>query len=1603
MMNGNAALAPTPERDMLAAGIDIIPDRKNNVGAKRLKRGECPTCGTQTHKVSFLGKNKPLTVEGQVYKGRCLICHPLEGYIRRPPPNPQQTGGGQHPDAPLVIPRTLEVGNNYDDEDFSVVSGITMDMRLIQGARNWQPSDGVDYESDDEPPPGPRGGRPEPSLGGDDPYEDSMPDPGGGVIRPPRTMPSYTQSIRNLGLRNASNREFGGGPPTSRKLPPLAPSGSQGQHHGRFPPKTQQQRGQSQVPMHNARTRQPPPHGLDGNANQSDYRNLPPSHQHGYREHVQPNDSYDYPDEQQQMREEDQNYTSNVAGYPSGNGPNGPLLDADGYPIASSSHGWNREEDMLPPGGMDSLFRRKPSVNPQHHQSITSNIGEIEFNPTQKMAPATGQESDPHIPRGEIQFNSGEVGEGDDDLEGPSKIESMESGPMYQSDDFPTYVDDDVMPPPSTGLSTQKTMPLFKNAPNGTREDGRFNMEDTMAAPPMLQSSKTTGPEMFSRFNNRLPPDRPGMAARMDSQHTTGTGDTSVGPPLINRERRGRPDDDNIQDPMFNTAAPVGMMSMGVVGADPQMPPYRTDNSQTIYNSEMMDMNGVNKDIYQINEPSRGEESMPSEDPYHDGGRDYDDGQPDYNDEHRRDDNGQPGYDDSHGYLEDPNDVHHPGNYGIDTGRQFEQHHVHDKEPSLRYDDDKGMPPGQVLVGRGEYAASAISDGPMFDDDIDEKAGLAGGYNRGDRNGNVQNDIGYGMNISTSLHHSDRVRDPRDNSNVGIRDNGQKARRNPAYDVAGLKDSSSHDEHGMRSLASHEYDIGDSSGLNRFGDHKASIDNPNSDMMAASAAPAHAEAAAASPAMARTPPPAQVTSMFRKLSLTEDDDLTETRSKSPKPKKDRPKDKKDQSIHDIPAILHCLGLDEANSNLREKALISLSEILWKSGEKARSFIVEHKGVETLVSTMWADISDSKVQAAALAFLFSLSASPNGKAAGDMLSNEESICDTLLFSMQTHVSDPGIQLHGCAILACLASASSNNTKVSDGSLSGGLLMVLNAMGHHNRSREIQKAGLHALYNQCLLSINAESNKRSLMECILDNGNTGMDAVLSAMTSLQDDVVAMEWACRLCWCLASSQDLVKSLANTSVIEIISELCQRYTLNSEATALVEAAFGVIANLSYLENKRSELERVGVVPCLIDGIRHHLNDCGVNIEACSAIANLGVSPPVREAMVRSGAVDSVVHAIETFCDDEDLMSEASRALVCLTIDSKHTKESIAVPDVINSVVESSKKHREGSQLHGMTCALFASLAVGGASATADSIVGNGGVDVIVQALAATSDEKVRDAACLAYRNLACELEDSDRILQKGATKGIVEAMGKFNNCLSIQMNACCAIWNLAYKTEREPGTIVGSDGIKNIVRAMQSHLESGELLELACGALGSLVDGNSIERKKDVVGNGAIDAVACAVVMHPGRVSTLEKAFGVLSNVSLERPLAEAIVNAQGVNILAEAMRNNGSSVSVLEAGCTALRNLIFQFPDFAPEASSVVSVVINAMKENPDEVGFQQEACNLLWVLAAEAENCQSKILALDGVAVVMKCMEIPEVQESALGAFRQLASGSNMSLP
>jgi len=736
----------------------------------------------------------------------------------------------------------------------------------------------------------------------------------------------------------------------------------------------------------------------------------------------------------------------------------------------------------------------------------------------------------------------------------------------------------------------------------------------------------------------------------------------------------------------------------------------------------------------------------------------------------------------------------------------------------------------------------------------------------------------------------------------------------------------------------------------------------------------------------------------------------------------------EQDINDMPSILRCLNLEECNPDYRKQALCKLASIMQSTGQgyhagdrerRIREFILENDVIEAVTKSMWADMEIVEVQEAAMNVLLFIAASMdiaytgvsrdgeqhNSNGGNSILSKNESVCDSILFIMQNHVAVHEIQLKGSLIFASLAANSSDSNNVgtnADGSLSGAMTMVLNAMSNHGESRPIRKAGLQALHHQCLLSTYAEDNKRNFVESKLGNGMPAIDLVIYAMEELQKDIVAMEWACQLCWCLTANEDSLKEIEHASLQEASMTICQHYMTKPVGIGLVEASVGTIANLACREGKRKEMINTGAVELILDGLRYHGDDFGISYEATLALENFALPPflpDVSSMLLKSEAVPLLIKGLKTFLDCPEYVVQGLRALTGIAARSDEAKGRISSPEIISIVHESSRKHRTTEVL--VTCSIFvATLAMGNSTSVLDSMMEQGVVDLLLFAMECSHDEKVQDAACLALRNLSCHIQESEELLKGGKTaKFVVSAMDAHRNSVSIQTNGCCIFWNLMSKANEKEFDF-NPKIVTSITKAMQSHIESSDLLELACGALWVVID--RFHDQKIYVGDQAIDVVTCAMVMHPGTTSTLEKACGFLSSLSCEESLARTIAKAQGVSIVSEAMCNNASSISLLESGCLTLKNIILVCPSYAHDGAVAISTLVMAMKENVESTSFVKEACDVLWVLASENENIRSKVLALDGISILMKCLEQnsnhPEVETSALGAFNQLAKAN-----
>jgi len=1454
-------------REMEGIGLSVGEVNKKNLASRRVKKGECPTCGTPTHRVGFLGKKKPLCIEGQSFYGRCLLCNPLnaggnhQGTVTRQAEATESTHLSQ-----TFVPRTLELEDRYrdandDDDDVTMVSGITMDHRLIIGARNWTGEENRLEEEYDTLTgafelvptiPGAGRRRPDASLCGDDAplrrppgrdgsmYASSVPPP-----QPKRYVSAHEMRMDAIGselnfsldadsLTRSSQTRPRSGRKSSISRPPQIPTMDYALSEQSI---SWDRRGL--------------PKGLNKKIIEDE--NSGPT--------IQSSDSF-----RQRQTLSRAGKTPSVSRL--------TQLAAERIPehsIAEQLNSQNRSPSLKRNGSSKPLnkkFMEEEKSASTKYTGISCSTGQrdILFHAFHPTADTTYSDCSGE-PRPSLHVQ-------DQSLLGSATSEGNSGeGVWNDSKEYAVGVSQDL----TAGITHVDVNYAFSSSTALTKNDfiprdNRFRVAPTSSSPKnsvgvLDDENDEDDDSVFLKI--RVP------------ERTTKPDKSGALPLYVQKSQSGfQPSDSGLQ------AAPnfVSRHS-GVQKTDEGLKP--------LLNSEYVSSVQFSPSV-------------------------VDDSGPDRQSQHKVK------------LLQDSFEIdrYHLPVIGFTSSEQYDpgedEFIVLDKVQKERFSEgDRHKDPylDQTVSQQPEPStASTLLD----QNDFRSNLGLTDSRNR------------------QSGSDSDKWHD-RNKRGMPDGDGNPISPVNPGRSLG---------HQGMHIPALTE-DIPDKSEM-PF--RKGPLQDP---IIPSEGLYSVIEAKGTQENYMQIAPTAT-----------------------------------HLNVQNILVILN--SLDQANEKQRENAFRNLSHIVFLNGHKAKIDSNQYYAPKMLVEFMWSDMSNPEVLAACCQFFFALAASTDGEARSDVLTevNAEGAIDALLISMQSHSSMESIQRSGIGTLCCLAQASSNNPEINDGTLSGAVVCVTNAMDTHHASASVQEWGIRALYSQCIQSVNAESNKSSLAKSGNDGGS-GLEVVARAMETLRNDQVSLEWACQLYWCLSTSVDMVGSLSSSPVhVLAIMNTVRMFSKRSSTAALMEASFGALANFSRNDQLSAVIVDAGIVSILIDSMRHYSDDEGVNVEACTLLSNLAQNARNKDELIQYDGIDILLRVIRGFPRNSELQEEAVIALLCLTIASEDGKIAMTTESTFSLLVEILSDVNASTNLHELVCSVLGSLCtLGGPAQFAATTTGM--IDSILLTMKMRPKErKLIEAATLLLRNLSCHEASLHVLLGNDVIQAVCSAMNSVSDSESVQVNGCCTLWSICARDNQRPINNTGDEAIEQIVKSMQLHMGSAQVLEMACGALWSLVD-NCDERKCLVVGCSGIDAVTCALILHPQETKTLETACGVLSNISVRTELASAVTDSQKdiISIIVEAMRTNASSMCLLEFGTLVLRNIILTNPQSASEASNGISTIINGMKNHRDALSFNIEACNALWAMAAQSEDCKTKILDLDGVAILMGALahnSASDVQDAARGA-------------
>lgn len=707
-----------------------------------------------------------------------------------------------------------------------------------------------------------------------------------------------------------------------------------------------------------------------------------------------------------------------------------------------------------------------------------------------------------------------------------------------------------------------------------------------------------------------------------------------------------------------------------------------------------------------------------------------------------------------------------------------------------------------------------------------------------------------------------------------------------------------------------------------------------------------------------------------------------------------------------------LQLDEKPAKFCGSTISRLTDLMWMSGEnpQIQHHFIQQNGASILSTVMWASMSFPRIEEAAFRLFFALIAvhGCDDRQSDKWNDDLAGLIDAQLIAMQTIISDEDIQKLGCRIFCCLASQKGNS---NDGSQSGACLAVLNAMDAHGSADDVQEWGLRALYNQCVLSQFADTNKRIVTTSRLDkNGSSCFDVLERIVRRKAHHMRAggvMEWLYRLYWCLTAGnsplgENVPIRLDSIRELLLMLEACRASP--DASPQLQEAGLGLIANLMRLDYYKSFLGTPDVVLLILDTMQGNKEFVEVQIEACNAVANIAIilAPADKDMLIEAGIIRTIVGAMYAFPGEKaSLLEPALRALLGLASESESAKAEICEAKTLAVLVQTCGMDQDSTQpQQELLCMLLASLY------SSDRMLGHAVQFDTIGALAAAmsafrKSEKISDAGCCAYRNLSRSESNFDALIRCNAIGYVVHSMIVNTRSKLIQMNGCWVLWNLGVGTEDGPHKVAIAGAMKEIVTAIQTHLDSYEVVDVACGAIWGLIHRSNVLCQDFFEHPTNLEILVCTLVMHPDKVPLLEKVCGILAYGSRNvRSIPQNVISS-GVGNLIETMCHNPRSSMILQHGAHFLRSVVAVHHEYAIECMNVVALLMNTLTGSDVPIPFLGEVLYFLWVMAEISKAAKAKIITMEGIPITMSILDqfnggrVPFVEDPALGLFKELA--------
>jgi len=312
--------------------------------------------------------------------------------------------------------------------------------------------------------------------------------------------------------------------------------------------------------------------------------------------------------------------------------------------------------------------------------------------------------------------------------------------------------------------------------------------------------------------------------------------------------------------------------------------------------------------------------------------------------------------------------------------------------------------------------------------------------------------------------------------------------------------------------------------------------------------------------------------------------------------------------------------------------------------------------------------------------------------------------------------------------------------------------------------------------------------------------------------------------------------------------------------------------------------------IEMICDAMREHPDKTIVQAEACCTLAEMiWLDPTIATKLAHEGAIELIATCMNRFATNLKVQQMGCGAFRALTYDEtsvhfisdadglaavlssmknnptkllvqreacyflqnmlvheNQTANAISKSRVVPIIADAMANEHADAEFIQSVCGLIANLALNKRAKTA--IGKSGAIPCIIEAVNASEDLDVKQAACSALKHLALESSDNQkRISEAGGLEAVFSAIKAFANDEVLLIAAFGAMKELCIGDEASGRKLVSKGIVKIILRAMEENQDLAIMQSAACGLIGYLPYG-----KRDKEAPKLAKAVIAAMKAH-------------------------------------------------------------------------------------------------------------------------------------------------------